>query len=163
MHLTGVQARSQVTNPLMQIPPDAADAGAVCGTGVGSPPSAHWSRHAMRPCQEVFLWETPQSQACHPTSIIHPWVTLPPLQGATQTMESQDAQRPTNAGLQPQLQQDNSSPLLGSREDSGNQGSPQPCQRQGDSNWGIQQQLGESPFSSPPKSNSRPSCEVSSA
>lgn len=37
--MTGVQAHSQVTNPLMQIPPDAADAGTACGM--------EWAAHPL--------------------------------------------------------------------------------------------------------------------
>lgn len=103
----------------------------------GQPTHCPLGQTCHSPLARRGLQETPQTQACHPRSITHPQVTLPPLQGATQTMESQDTQGPTNRGLQHQLQQDNTSPSLGSREGSGKQGSPQPCQRQGDINWGI--------------------------
>lgn len=104
------------------------------------------------------LQETPQTPACHPRSITHPQVTLPPLQGATQTMESQDTQGPTNRGLQHQLQQDNTSPSLGSREGSGNQGSPPSLAKGREILTGafIQQRFGEFPLLLPTKTQSPP-------
>lgn len=87
MHLTGVQARSQVTNPLMQIPPKAAGAG------------REWAAHPLptgaqlprAPAKRGSLGDTSDSNL--PPQKHHPsLVTLPPLQRAARTTESQDTQ-----------------------------------------------------------------------
>lgn len=150
--MTGVQARSQVTNALMRIPPNAVDAGTACGTGAGSPPV---TQGADMPCtlgKRDPLGDT--SDSSMPPSIPGSYCHLcreQPKPRRAKMHNDRPTNQPTNGGLQHQLQPDNTSPLLGSREDSGNQGSPQPCQRQGDINWGIQQRLGEFPLLLPTK------------
>lgn len=159
MHLTGVQARSQVTNPLMQIPPNAADAGTTKWAAHPWPTGADMPRTLAK---RGSLGDTSDSSI--PSQKHHP-----SLGHAVTSAESNpnhgEPRRTTTI-------QEGSATPASTRQ-------PLPCWDQGSTQetkeapslakgreiltGAFDSGLGNSPFSSPPKSNPHPPSEVSSA